>query len=109
MLLVNVEIGSKTFQLSCGQGEENGLRSLASQVNDKMHQLGKAMGSSGSEAQLMAMTLLMLQDELNEAKSSGIQDKSNLSSEEKYDSSLIEAINAVSDYVDSIAERVEKA
>lgn len=101
MPVVDIAIGKRSFQLVCGEGQESHLQSLAAEVSEKVHLLSESMGNT-SDTLLLVMTSLMLQDELNERRE-------NSDSGNNADETVSEAIKAIAEYVETVAERLEKA
>ncbi|PVA11810.1 cell division protein ZapA [Pelagivirga sediminicola] len=66
---VDIEIGGRTFQVSCQQGEEHYLHSAARMLDDEAAVLAAQIGRI-PEARMLLMAGLMLAD-----KTAGLQDK----------------------------------
>jgi cell division protein ZapA len=64
---VNVEIGGRSYPLSCRDGDEPHLKALAGGIADKAAKLSAQLGQM-SEARLLLMAALMIADELHEAR-----------------------------------------
>jgi cell division protein ZapA len=64
---VTVEIGGRTYPLSCRDGDEPHLTALATGIAEKAERLTGQLGAM-SEARLLLMAALMIADELHEAK-----------------------------------------
>lgn len=103
MSVVDVEIGKRVFQLACADGQEAHLKDLAGQINIKVRQLAKEIGTN-NDTMLYVMSALMIQDELNEVQSS-----SSGNSDYEVDIAVAEAINTIAGYVETVADRIEKA
>lgn len=67
MAQVSVEIGGRTYPLSCRDGGEPHLSELAAGIAEKAERLTGQLGPM-SEARLLLMTALMIADELHEAR-----------------------------------------
>lgn len=67
MAQVNVEIGGRTYALSCREGGQPHLAALAAGVAEKADKLTTQLGQM-SEARLLLMAALMIADELHEAQ-----------------------------------------
>ena len=104
MPAVNITLGKRSFQMACAAGEEERLHTLAASVNDRIGELESQVGST-NETVLLAMTCLMLQDELQDAKK-GIAPAA-AEPQGHSDAEMIEALDAVSEYVENITKRVE--
>jgi cell division protein ZapA len=66
---VDVEIGGRTFQVSCQEGEEHFLQSAAKMLDDEASVLAAQIGRI-PEARMLLMAGLMLAD-----KTAGLQDR----------------------------------
>ncbi len=66
---VDIEIGGRTFQVSCQEGEEHFLHSAAKMLDDEAAVLAAQIGRI-PEARMLLMAGLMLAD-----KTAGLQDK----------------------------------
>jgi cell division protein ZapA (FtsZ GTPase activity inhibitor) len=68
---VEVVIHGKPYTLSCQRGQEGHLRKLAEVADERVNKIWRQVGKKMvlSETKLLVMTLLMLADELFDAKS----------------------------------------
>jgi cell division protein ZapA len=68
---VEVMIHGKPYALSCQRGQEARLRTLAEAADERVNKIWRQVGKKMvlSETKLLVMTLLMLVDELFDAKS----------------------------------------
>lgn len=66
---VNVEIGGRSFDVACQEGEEHFLRSAAKLLDGESAALGAALGRM-PEAQMLLMSGLMLAD-----KTAGLEER----------------------------------
>lgn len=116
MPVVDITIGKRTFQLVCGEGQETHLQSLAADVSARVNLLSESMGNS-NDTLLLVMSSLMIQDELNEhkrnrqarpAESAG-SGHTREQIDREIDEAVTEAVTAISEYVESVAARVEAA
>ncbi len=64
---VVVEIGGRTYPLSCRDGDEAHLTELADEIAQKADGLAQSLGPM-SEARLLLMSALMVADELHESR-----------------------------------------
>lgn len=116
MAVVNVKIGSRNYTLSCADGEESHIQYLAKKVDKRVNEISQAVGATTSESVILAMTTLMMQDEVDDIQekldNSGVAEQNptmELVSQEDQDKAVREAIDAISEYVEAIADRVEKS
>jgi cell division protein ZapA len=66
MANVPVIINGRSYDLTCNDGQEKHLQSLAAEIGRRVDELVKTVGQAG-EARLMLMVSLLLADELNDA------------------------------------------
>ena len=64
---VNVDIGGRTYALSCRDGDESHLVDLAGGIAEKADSLTRSIGTM-TEARLLLMAALMVADELYEVR-----------------------------------------
>lgn len=64
---VSVRIGARSFDLACGDGQEDRLHSLAADVDDVLTEL-RAQSPNSPEARLLVLAALMLADRAREAR-----------------------------------------
>ncbi len=115
MPVVDITIGKRTFQLVCGEGQEPHLQELASDVSERVNLLAKSMGYT-NDTLLLVMSSLMIQDELNETRRKAGKPRATLSGESglpreavdrEIDEAVTEAVTAISEYVETVAHRIE--
>ena len=63
---VRLKVGGRYYTVACADGEEDRLRSLAAQVDEKVASLGAA--ASSNEGKNLLFAAIFLADELDEAK-----------------------------------------
>jgi cell division protein ZapA (FtsZ GTPase activity inhibitor) len=111
---VEVVIHGKPYTLSCQRGQEGHLRKLAEVADERVNKIWRQVGKKMvlSETKLLVMTLLMLADELFDAKSgahtkdtgaitpSALQDKS--IEDEAYE----QKIQALTDKITTISNKL---
>ncbi len=112
MTTVGVKIGGREYYLACDDGQEEQLRLLADDVDDRVRDLSLRMGGNVGEIMGLLLTAITMADELIENK----KEIDKLSTEVRYLSSilqgeapqgLLEAQNAVADTIEEIARRIE--
>lgn len=108
MPVVDIAIGQRTFQLVCGEGQEKHLQNLAANVSEKIDMLAQSM-ENYNDTLLLVMASLMLQDEVNELRAAGHTGSSKLAvnTEEEIDLAVTEAVTAISEYIEGVADRIE--
>jgi cell division protein ZapA len=65
---VSIQIANRTYDLACGDGEEQRVQELARYVDEKFVELRRQMPQGTPEVKLMVLTALMLADESREAR-----------------------------------------
>lgn len=63
MPTINFSIGTQSFTLTCGEGEQEHIKSLASSVNQRFETLRSTFGNAGHQL-VMAVTMLMMEDDI---------------------------------------------
>jgi len=106
MPVVNIPIGQRSFQLMCGEGQEAHLLSLAKDVSSRLESLSKSMETS-NDTLLLVMTALMIQDDLNEINDNRPSAAYDEDRDTAINYAVADAISAISDYVDTVTERIE--
>jgi len=64
---VSINIANRTYELACGEGEEQRVQELAAYVDDKVTQLRRQLPGV-AEVKLLVFASLMLADESREAR-----------------------------------------
>lgn len=65
---VSIQIANRTYELACGEGEEQRVQELATYVDDKISALRRQMPPGTPEVKLMVFAALLLADESREAR-----------------------------------------
>ncbi|RJF83701.1 cell division protein ZapA [Azospirillum cavernae] len=65
MAQVDIEVNGRAYRMLCEDGQEGRLRELAAYVDGRLKHLTGG-GKSGSDAQMMLMTCLVMADELQD-------------------------------------------
>jgi cell division protein ZapA len=66
---VSIQIANRTYELACGEGEQDRVHELGVYVDDKIAELRKQMPPGTAEVKLLVFAALMLADESREARS----------------------------------------
>jgi cell division protein ZapA len=64
---VSIQIANRTYDLACGDGEQERVRELAAYVDEKVNDLRRQMPGA-PEVKLLVFAALMLADESHEAR-----------------------------------------
>lgn len=110
MATVGVVIGGKSYRMACEDGEEERLRSLAAEFDQRLSEQRKALGEIG-DMRLTVVAALVLSDELAEAKRRVTELEEELERSQTLNSAAAERAHAtqgaVAAALNSAAERVE--
>lgn len=101
MAQVNVQINGRSYQVACGDGEQDRIAGLAGYVDGKVKELVEALGNVGDQ-RLLVMATLLLADEVFEAREGGVNGKAAAAEKVR-----AEAIDALAERLDRIASRLE--
>ena len=111
---VTVTINGRHYQIACDDGQESHLLRLSEYVDKRVAQLVAAVGQAG-DAQLLVMASLLVADELMDAQAeSGSRNGGSRRSAgpapqpAAEDPKLIENLLAVSERIESLADRLER-
>ena len=66
---VSINIANRTYELACGEGEQERVHELGAYVDSKIDELRKQMPPGTAEVKLLVFAALMLADESREARS----------------------------------------
>ena len=107
---INVVIGGKHYRMACEDGQEERLRQLAQEFEDRISDLRGRFGEIG-DARLLVMAALMVSDELLDArKQMSRQSEDHRALQHDRDILRLRAQatqTAVADALNSAAERLE--
>ena len=108
---INVVIGGKQYRMACEDGQEERLRQLAQEFEDRISDLRGRFGEIG-DARLLVMAALMVSDELLDArKQMSRQSEDHRALQHDRDILRLRAQatqTAVADALNSAAERLER-
>lgn len=109
MAVVEIHVGRRSYQLACDDGQEAHLQRLAANINQRIAELSSAADGT-SDAMLLVMAALTMQDELNDAlkKGGGNNTLNREAVEAEIDTAVAEAVSTIAEYVENLAQRFEK-
>lgn len=117
MAIVNIRLNSRQYDVACDDGQEDHLRGLASEVDERIKSLIKAMGSNPGESMALALTSLMMADELIENKKEitkiamevkRLSSLVNDDQKQEHEDRMLEMESAMASTLEDIALRIEK-
>ena len=116
MAIVHIRVNGKEYDVACDDGQEEHLRLLADEVDDRVRAVAYGMGNPGENMALL-LTALMMADEVIENKKE-IQNiaaemetiKTQITDEQKtvQDDRMAEIETAMAVTLEEIAARIEK-
>lgn len=68
MTAVTIRVGGRDYRIACDDGQEEHLRLLGDEVDDRVRSLVFSMGSSPGESMALLMAALLMADEIVELK-----------------------------------------
>ncbi|MDE3016801.1 MAG: cell division protein ZapA [Pseudomonadota bacterium] len=114
MSIVHIRVGGREYDVACDNGQEDHLRLLVDEVDERLRSLTFGMGAGLSEAMGLLMVSLMMADELIDKK----EEIDNLSLEVERlagedrgaaaDGRMAEIETAMAGTLEEIASRIEK-
>ena len=107
MAQVALTINKRSYDIACDDGQEDHLRSLASDLDARVQSLRRSVGEIG-DLRLLVMAALLLEDELNEARAGGAAGAA-ATGDGAAESHAAEALESVAARIESIAARLEGA
>ena len=108
MATVEIEIASRSYPVSCRDGEEPHLRALAALVDRKAKDAAAAVGSMGEARQLLFASLL-LADELKDVRASANAAPPAPPAAAEPDPRIADALERLAERMEMLAARVEGA
>lgn len=114
MAIVHIRVGNREYDVACDDGQEDHLRLLADDIDERVRSLMFNMGGSVGDNLALLLTSLTIADELVESKKeirSIAADVAHLSSQLDRDqqrSRMAEMEGAMAHTLDEIATRIEK-
>lgn len=113
MRTLDIEINGRPYRVACEPGQEGRLHELAAYVDGRLKALTGG-GRSGNEAQMLALTCLVLADELQDVIAgrdvlAGRGLVSGVGTRPDQTAALAEAVEGVARRIEEVAARLEGA
>jgi cell division protein ZapA len=106
--VLNLTINDRVYEVGCEDGQTEQVRALADDVDARVRQLSRQLGTQ-PEGRLLVMAALMLADELSEARGALERAQAEVAAAADGDSRLAEGIGNMAERIESIAERLERS
>ena len=104
MAVVNLKIHNQHHQIACDDGQEDHLRKIAYNLDSRMKKMQEIVNTA-PDYKLLLMVALTIEDELHDIKSS-MQNKG-LAIERNNNENIAKTLDAITDYVENLAKRLE--
>jgi cell division protein ZapA len=115
---VNVTINGRQFRMACEDGQEDHLRQLAKDLDDRVNSLRGQFGEIG-DARLTVMAALMVTDELAEIRDrlkrleqdhATLQDARGAAAEhaQATQTAIVVALNAAAERIEGVAKKLNQ-
>ncbi len=124
MAQVTLTVNGRNYEVACGDGEEERIRSLSREIDARVRAMADAVGQVG-EARLLLMASLILADEMKELSAGGggngtangttvneekLSERENaVAAEEKRLSEMVVQLDSYAERLETIAERLVQA
>ncbi len=106
---VSISIANRTYELACGEGEEDRVHELAAYVDEKVSELRKQLPGA-PEIKLLVFAALLLADESREARGLARQAESARASATDNAETLATALeDLITSRVDKMSKKVSGA
>jgi cell division protein ZapA len=102
MANIDIEVAGRVYSVSCRDGDEDHLRSLAAIVDQRAHDAAAALGGLTESRQLLFAALLIADDLKDTRAGAGLPDPT-----PRTDNSLLEALEQLAARVESVADALE--
>jgi cell division protein ZapA len=107
---VSINIANRTYELACGEGEEQRVHELASYVDEKVTELRKQLMPGTPEVKLLVFAALLLAEESREARGIARQAENARASATDNAETLATALeDLITSRVDKMAKKVSGA
>ena len=103
MAILNLNINRREYEIACGDGEEQHLVNLSYELDKRVKELSKGIGT-GNQSLLLVVAALQLLDEMHELRTAG--SKINVHEEVSRLSSA--AISQLTAKLEDLAVKIEK-
>lgn len=110
MAQVSVSVNGKAYNIACDDGQEAHLERLAAYIDKRVGELVASVGRQIGDQQLLMMASLLVADELSDVykELNGLRGGNDVAAlSEAMEVALCDAMDALADRIERIAERVE--
>ncbi|MDR3516275.1 MAG: cell division protein ZapA [Azospirillaceae bacterium] len=104
---VEVRLNGRGYAVSCRDGEQDRLLQIAAFVDERIRQVAASGSGQGSDAHLLALTALLLADELFDIKAGGGGDAANRLAPQE-EEAVVSAVDQLARRIEDIAARLDR-
>ncbi len=113
MAQVDVTINDQNYRIACEEGQQDHLRKLAGQVDERIAELVSVMGQIG-ELRLLVMASMLMADEIAETRDSAAAATAETAAgdagmDATQEAALVNSIETLAQRVESVAAQIEHA
>ncbi len=109
MAQVDVTINDQNYRIACEEGQQDHLRRLAGEVDERIAELVSVMGQIG-ELRLLVMASMLMADEIAEARDSGAAPAAgDAGMDAAQEAALVNNIDTLAQRIESVAAQIEHA
>ena len=107
---IAITVNGRNYRVTCGEGQEERLQSLARGFDERVQTLVRSVGQAG-EAQLLLVTGLLLADQLDELRSEleRVKAAPPAPADTKAERQATALIDSLTRRIEAIAEQLEHA
>lgn len=104
---VDFTIGDRNYSIACDEGEQEHIKNLAASLNVRVSAIAKTFRFA-NENLVMAITAIMMEDEIRTLKEAQNQYNNQALNADKVNYAVINAIEPITKYIESLASKLEK-
>lgn len=104
MPVVNINIRDTIYPIACDSGQEEKLQVIAHRLDRRVQAIATNLGKA-QDVQLLIMTALMMENEISDLKKAAQEHPDVVNA----DIAVTETIDAIADYIETLANNLEKA
>ena len=103
MPIINAKIGENEHSFTCSDGDEAKFNSLVGKLNARINKITKS-NPKANEIRILVLACLLMEDEIDDLnKTKAIAATSSTSA----DQTIVNVIDSISGYVETLAKKVE--
>lgn len=108
-MILELQIGKSQYKITCAESEKSKLLHLAKKLNERLNRLSINF-KNADEKTLLAISALMIEEELEQEKLDQFQGDSDQSSSDK-DQDIYDAVSEnmenISDYIEKLSKKIQ--